>query len=119
MKANNGYSIRSWVDRYTDSNDKINLFGWAYLEGQDDVNSKTTIVLINGNIARRVFQFEKVLRTDITDSVNGKYKLDNTGFQATIDKKSLPKGEYEVGILIEDSVNKRRGLVLTGKKFSI
>ncbi|WP_264520035.1 glycosyltransferase family 39 protein [Flavobacterium sp. N1994] len=119
LKANNGYSIRSWVDRYSDSQNKVDLFGWAYLEGQDDTNSKTTIVLISGNSAQRIFQFEKVLRTDITDSVNKKFNLDNTGFKATIDKTTLSKGSYEVGILIEDFVNKRRGLVLTGKKFSV
>jgi hypothetical protein len=45
--------------------------------------------------------------------------LDNTGFKATIDKSGLPKGNYEIGILIEDSVSKKRGLVLTGKIFSI
>lgn len=119
LKTTNGYAIRSWVDRYAESRDKIDFFGWAYLEGQDDANSKTTIVLINGDTVKRVFQFEKVLRTDITDSVNGEFKLDNTGFQATIDKTTLTKGQYEVGILIEDFLNKRRGLVLTGKKFSI
>jgi hypothetical protein len=119
LKDINGSPIKSWIDGYKDKGQNIELFGWAYLEGQDDFDSKMSIVLLNGDKAQRIYSMEKVLRTDITDFVNRKFNLDNTGFKATIDKSGLPKGNYEIGILIEDSVSKKRGLVLTGKIFSI
>ena len=60
-----------------------------------------------------------VSRPDVTGAAKGKFRLDNTGFRAKVLKNSLPKGVYQIGVLIRDPVHKKDNVIFSDKNVTI
>lgn len=96
----------------------ITVQGWAFLNKQDASDSRIAIVLKNENDFYLAFA-EPMLRPDVSSHFKNVYKLDKAGFTIKILKSALPKGRYQLGILIRDSKRKKEGVVFTGKAIDI
>ena len=94
-------NIIYWIDGLaTDKYRGVDIRGWAFIEGQDSLNSETYIVLKS---ARRTYVFttETVVREDVTKAFKElNLNLDYSGFTALIPARKIAGGEYTVGIYI-------------------
>ncbi len=101
------------------SDDKQVMFqGWAFLNNQDAGDSRIGIVLKNENDIYVSFS-EPMLRPDVTAHFKNRNKLDNSGFSIKLLKTALPKGRYQIGILIRDNKKNKQGVIFTGKEIDI
>lgn len=117
LKSQNGARIKYWIDKFNVMANEVEIFGWAYIENQAANNSKIQVVFISQGIANKI-QTQSVQRVDVTNSVGNKFNLDNSGFQTKFETIKLEKGEYKLGILIQDKSKGKEGLVLTDKVFT-
>ena len=93
-------NIRYGVDRFEAAAEILGIYGWAFIEGNDSLNSKIYIVLKSAD-RTYVFTTETVIR----ESVTGQFKelglnLDYSGFSALMPTSEIASGEYSVGIYI-------------------
>lgn len=92
--------------------------GWAFLKDQGADSCKIGIVLKNNNDLY-LFIAAPQLRPDVTAHFKTGFNLDNAGFTIKLLKASLPKGKYQLGILIRDTKRKKETVVFTGKEIDI
>lgn len=92
----------------------IKLSGWAALPKKDSKQNKIEIVLIS-NSHKFSFETDLVLRNDVTVVNLNKFNYDNSGFSLKINRKDLPKGKYEIGVIINDNVSNKSYLKKFGK----
>ena len=115
----NGESINFSIEQYEEKNNDINLSGWAYFTGQGMENAKVEVVALDEKDQPFNLFSESITRNDVTTYFKSSFNIGNSGFKVTINKKNLKKGNYRISIYIFDSSNKKRGLVVTDKKFNI
>jgi hypothetical protein len=114
----NGDKINFSVEFFDEKVDKISLTGWAYFDEQGMENAKIDIIAIKDNTTK-LFPVESIKRDDVTTYFKSSFNLSNSGFKAEMLKSDFGKGNYQIGILIQDFKTHRKGLVLAKNKFSI
>ena len=110
----------------TDGRATVEIRGWAFIDGEDSVESEIYIVLKS---ADRTYIFDTMvrLRPDVTKAFEElKLNLNQSGFTALLPARKIADGEYTVGIYIRKgdmealqytnkAVTKSKGVVeLTG-----
>ena len=76
--------------------------GWAAIKNESSVDKKLKIILTNQG---KKFELETdcVRRNDVTMANKSAFNYDMCGFELKFKQSSIPKGTYEIGILIIDS----------------
>jgi hypothetical protein len=90
--------IKINIDSFTDTQEGVNVKGWAFSEDQNNQPSEISIILESKKEVR-TFRASKVFRADLSSFFN-RNDLDSTGFELLIDKRILNSGEYRVGVLV-------------------
>ena len=114
LKQNNGDLTKVWVENFTTQESVYQISGWGFLEKIESKNNKISVVLINNSNAI-IVKCQQLQRTDITTSENNNIDYDNSGFLAKIKCNDLQKGNYKIGIFIENKSFNKKGLYLTDK----
>ena len=73
--------------------------------------------MLNENGIIRKVPTKQVLRKDVTYYFKSKINIDNSGFEAEINKTELPKGNYRVAIFVYNKNNNKQGLNFTDFTF--
>ena len=60
---------------------------------------------------------KQILRKDVTTYFKSKINIDNSGFEAEINKNELPNGNYRVAIFIHNIKETKQGLNFTDFTF--
>jgi hypothetical protein len=94
------------IDQLDDENESFKIRGWAAIKDRDANNSKIRILLI-GNKDKFSLSTENEIRQDVTVSNKYKYNYDDSGFTVVIRKSDIPRGKYNIGIIIKNSKNKQ------------
>lgn len=118
LKQSNGDRVNFSIENFENKSDKIELSGWAYFDGQGMENSKIYSIAIKNNLPK-VMPIENILREDVTSYFKSPFNLSNSGFKSEMLKSDFEKGSYQIGILVQDTKNNKKGLVLTDKTFII
>jgi hypothetical protein len=94
-------NIQYYVDHFESAAQILEIYGWAFIEGHDSVNSEIYIVLKSTD-RTYVFTTETVIRENVTEQFKELgLNLDNSGFSALIPTWEIASGEYSVGIYIK------------------
>jgi hypothetical protein len=94
-------NIQYEVDHFENAAQILEIYGWAFIEGHDSVNSKIYIVLKSAD-RTYVFTTETVVRESVTEHFKELgLNLDYSGFSALIPTREIASGEYSVGIYIK------------------
>ena len=118
LKQSNGDRVNFSIENFENKSDKIELNGWAYFDGQGMENSKIYIIAIKNNLPK-VIPIENILREDVTSYFKSPFNLSNSGFKSEMLKSDFENGSYQIGILVQDTKNNKKGLVITDKSFNI
>lgn len=97
--------IMSNLETIENKNNFIKMSGWAALEKRNSINCKIKIVLLSKS-KMYLYDTNLVTRNDVTLANENKYNYDYSGFEFKFLTKELPKGEYRVGVIIEDTNEK-------------
>jgi hypothetical protein len=97
--------IMSNLETIENKNSLIKMSGWAALEKRNSINCKIKIVLMSKS-KMYLYETNLVTRNDVTLANENKYNYDYSGFEFKFLTKELPKGEYRVGVIIEDTNEK-------------
>ena len=93
-------NIQYWVDQLQVTTRTLEINGWAFIKGQDSVNSEIYIVLKSAD-RTYVFTTETVILEGVTQAFKElNLNLDYSGFVALIPAGKIASGEYTVGIYI-------------------
>ena len=94
-------NIQYSIDHFEHAAQILEIYGWAFIEDHDSVNSKIYIVLKSAD-RTYVFTTETVTREDVTEQFKELgLNLDYSGFSALIPTREIASGEYTVGIYIK------------------
>jgi hypothetical protein len=94
-------NIQYSVDHFEAAAQILEIYGWAFIEGHDSVNSTIYIVLKSAD-RTYVFTTERVMRESVTEQFEELgLNLDYSGFSALIPTREIASGEYTVGIYIK------------------
>lgn len=94
-------NIQYEVDHFETTARILEIYGWAFIEGHDSVNSKMYMVLQSAD-KTYVFTTETVVRESITEQFKELgLNLDYSGFSALIPIWEIASGEYSMGIYIK------------------
>lgn len=114
----NGNEFPFSLENLNDVTDtKTLLKGWAYFPNIEASNTIIEVVLLNENGIIRKVPTKQVLRKDVTYYFKSKINIDNSGFEAEINKTELPKGNYRVAIFVYNKNNNKQGLNFTDFTF--
>jgi len=93
--------ITYYFDEFvTDGRTMVEMRGWAFIWGQDSVDSEIYIVLKSAD-RTYVFTTETVIRVDVTRHFEELgLNLDYSGFTTLIPLRNIANGKYTVGIYI-------------------
>jgi hypothetical protein len=97
--------FHSGVDLVEDEKETLRVSGWA-IGNPDSIQDNTIdIVLNSGNLVFTVPTTPKA-RPDVKATFKSRLNLDNSGFDAEVNKKTLPPGKYRIGIFIHHNGKK-------------
>ena len=117
-KKYNGNEFPFSLETYNDAIDtRTTLKGWAYFPNIDASNTIIEVVLLNENGMIRKIPTNQILRKDVTDYFKSKINIDNSGFEAEINKTELPNGNYRVAIFVYNKKETKQGLNFTDYTF--
>jgi hypothetical protein len=88
------------IDGFDDSATKVKVGGWAAFPNEDAAGCQISLLLKGSDDKIYISPTNNTLRPDVTSYFKNKYNLDESGFDATISKKGLAKGKYQIGVLI-------------------
>ena len=88
--------------------------GWAFFPDQHSDNNNIQLVLQNETGIFNI-ETESMLRPEIASFFKSTKNLARSGFTARIENKSIPPGNYKLGIEITDTQSGRKGYVFTGQ----
>lgn len=93
-------NIQYWLDHFEVAEQILEIYGWAFIEGHDSVNSNIYIVLQSAD-RTYVFTTETVVRENVTEQFKELgLNLNYSGFTALIPARKIASDEYSVGIYI-------------------
>lgn len=88
-------------DRYTDTEQFILLYGWAFNSTVQTNKGDSVFIFLKSDKNTYLGATTKIMRPDVTSYFNRAY-LDEAGFSSTVSKEDLVKGKYKVGIAIKN-----------------
>jgi len=95
--------------------------GWAFIRGRNSAYSNIYLVLIEKSQNKTfIYNTIRTLRFDVRDVFKGDYEW--SGFSFIQPVNQIPKGNYKVGMLIENFdflLWKRKAFILTNKSLNI
>lgn len=95
-------AVQSSIDIVTmNSSKKLEIKGWAFIEGIDTLNQIIYVRLTNSVGESFVYDTKAVFRKDVGIAYNNSL-YDNSGFEAVIGEEVSGNGEYIVEILIKN-----------------
>jgi hypothetical protein len=118
LKTQNGDLTRVWIEAFEKDESSYIISGWGFLENIDSKNNKISVVLIK-DLDANLIKCQQYTRKDVTIAENKNINFDNSGFNTNIQLEKLPKGDYKIGILIENKKENKKGLFLSDKKIII
>ena len=93
-------NIKYWIDDLAVATHTLEINGWAFIKGQDSVNSEIYIVLKSAD-RTYVFTTETVIREGVTQHFKELgLNLDYSGYTALIPVRKIANVKYSVGIYI-------------------
>jgi hypothetical protein len=96
----------------------ISIQGWAFIKGQNATNSRISIALQDG--AKMYYGVaEMMARPDVHAHFGRKFGLENSGFTIKFKKAALVPGNYQLGVIINDTANKKQLMIKTEKRIVV
>jgi hypothetical protein len=83
----------------------VKINGWAAVKNQNS-NNKTLKLILSNSTKKLELETDLILRNDVTMANNNKFNYDFSGFELVFKEKDIPKGDYNIGILIFDNKTK-------------
>lgn len=117
-KLTQNQNINFGVDVFDFLKNELKIKGWAAYKEFDSKKSTIEILLIHDNDYYNVETISNI-RTDVTAFLNNKFNYDDSGFETKISTKSLPKGDYFIGIRIVNKLYNKDSYILTDKKITV
>jgi len=114
IKDKNGDAINFAIEKFESNDEAITIVGWAYLENIASQNSSIELVLISNGKAH-LLPKQKMKRDDVTTYFKSEKDLSNSGFESKTYLKKVPSGKYQLGIIISNPIENKKGLVITDK----
>ena len=116
IKDKNGDGINFAIEKFESDEETINIVGWAYLENVESQNSNLELLFISNGTAY-LLPKQKTKRDDVTTYFKSQKDLSNSGFESKTYLKKVPPGKYQLGIIIKNPNENKKGLVITDKIF--
>ena len=110
--------LPSNLETVAEGNKNLIITGWATIKGIDASASAIKVVFI-GKKENFAIKTATVIRKDVTLTINDGFNYDNAGFEISVNKADLPKGRYEIGIIVSNKAAKRDVSLLTDRKITI
>jgi hypothetical protein len=109
-------ALNAYLDNISIENHVINYWGWSYIR---NANAKDTIIFLklSSNDGEYIFPCNRSTREDIGRAYSDGLNLQNSGFFGTLKDNVVPKGTYQVSIVMIN--NKRVATFLTNKTLVI
>ncbi|NMH28390.1 DUF6311 domain-containing protein [Flavobacterium silvaticum] len=85
------------LDDFKQEKDKIEVSGWAAIENED-CNGITHELILIGDTNCYMIATDNVIRRDVSDHFKVGSKYNKSGYSVQIQKSSISKGTYKVGI---------------------
>ncbi|WP_284650989.1 DUF6311 domain-containing protein [Flavobacterium terrisoli] len=106
------------VDAFDFKNNVLTIKGWAAFKEFESKKSVIEVLFLRNN---ETFSSETIanLRKDVTEALKNNINYDDSGFEAKIDTKSLPKGDYTIGIRIINKTFNKDSYIISDKKIKI
>jgi hypothetical protein len=95
----------------------VKIQGWAFLKDQPATDCRIAIIL-RSNEKIYTGNAELMSRPDVTSHFKSKYDLSNAGFAIKFLRTVIPRGKYQLGILVETK-SRKRGMIFTGKEIEL
>ncbi|NTV52305.1 MAG: glycosyltransferase family 2 protein [Candidatus Firestonebacteria bacterium] len=113
-----GRNLDFWLDEFMDGVSRVGVKGWVRLLEADMLNAEVYLAWVPLAGSGKVLCFETTanLRPDVSAHFV-KWDLNNSGFSANINKTDLPRGTFQLGLVV-----KKEGKIdwqLTGKQIEI
>jgi hypothetical protein len=112
----NGEKFNFNIDIFEFNGQTLNIFGWAFFDGQDAKSTRVRVLLLRGEDAIPL-ETGTYLRHDVTTANDNQFDLDNSGFSINQDIKNLESGHYTIAIMLTEKNSGKEGLILTDKTF--
>ena len=110
--------LSSNLETVIEGNDNLVISGWASIKGIDASASVVKIVFVGRN-ENFTIKTAAVIRKDVTQTFNDGFNHDNAGFEIRVNKADLPKGKYQIGIIVSNKAAKKDAFRLTDKKITV
>lgn len=110
-------SIISNLESVVIEKNHVKINGWAAIKDQNSENTKIEIVLLSKD-KKYVLESDMIIRHDVTSSFKNLHNYDFSGFTLKFKKKTLPSGNYKIGVIITDNKNKKACFKLFDKTVS-
>lgn len=94
-------AIQYNFDNYGFANSVLRINGWACLKSANDATGDNVFMVISNEKSTLRVPVTVVKRPDVT-AAQGRGNLDDSGFKVIVFTTILDKGDYDLGILIED-----------------
>jgi glycosyltransferase involved in cell wall biosynthesis len=92
--------LEFWLDEFKDGKKNIVVKGWVHRRGEDARGQRVFVVLSSAaGHAPRAFATVPAKRPDVTAHFRSG-DLDDSGFSASVDKRSLAAGVYQLGLAV-------------------
>lgn len=113
-------SLEKWISQKEPEGSGIYFQGYAFVTGSDNACYKRFLLLQHTESGDVYTLFcDDVFRPDLELNLDEKEQALLCGFSIVMDKNSLPKGEYRVGVLAKDCCSRQRLYQFTGKYVTI
>jgi len=106
------------IDQQDDDGSFLTISGWAAFENRDATNSNIIIAFKNESGIYSA-ETEPVKRPDVTSKPGNSFNLDHSGFRIKIQKNSIPKGNYQLLLIIKNTKYGDAASVITDRMVSI
>jgi hypothetical protein len=108
------YSVRSLTPISQDGESLYELRGYAFSKVDPEIAHYQIKIVLHSTSQDLIFPTETVIRTDVTQAFpDFKTNLDKSGFRMLLTKFALNNGNYQIGILLEDTQGTNRFYQLT------
>jgi len=91
-------NIQFSIDKGLENETTLEIVGWAFIKRYSSENTQIYICL-KSNSGKYVYSTVPVKRPDVTAHF-GNLNLDDSGFKATLTKKEMKPGSYQVALLV-------------------
>lgn len=96
-----GYTFRE------EDREKFLFEGFSFVQGSDNAAYKRSVLLKDGDNVYEILTAD-VLREDLAENCPDQKNVALSGFLLSLDRKLLPKGRYQIGILQKRKFSKER-----------